>query len=129
MATATAPTTDQQYAFRNNTQGWLNVMKWDVLAAAYKSRPVRSGEIVSLTVQEQKLTAEMHEDPKNNPFVTRSIQWRDVKDPELIVREIDAPLLEHIADYEGASRPIGVTLGAADDREEGGTPDVPPVHR
>lgn len=125
MATATATGTTR-YAFRNNTQGWLSAVKFDYRGDP-RSVPVRSGEIVSLSAEEQRLTAEAHADPKDNPFVVRRIQWRDTNDPETVVKEFDAPLLEYIADHESAARPIGVT-GQADTREEGGTPDVPPVH-
>lgn len=125
MAEATVAATTR-YAFRNNTQGWLSVVKFDYRNDP-KSVPVRSGAVVSLSEDEQRLTAEAHADPKDNPFVVRRIQWRDLSDPELIVKEFDAPLLEYIADHESAERPIGVT-GRADTREETGTPDVPPVH-
>lgn len=121
---------DQRFAFRNNTQGWLNALRKDH-TGVYRSVPVAPETIVTLTREEQRLTAESHAEPRDNPFIDHEIKHFDPHTAD-VIRTFRAPLLELQASYEGTERPIGVEdapVGSADSREEGGTPDAQPRGR
>src|SRR5437763_614293 len=75
MGVATAEAVEKK-CYRNNTAGWLGVVKLDHLGAE-RGHPVEPYGQVWLSDDEAILTARAPRDPKDNPFVEQTFQFYD----------------------------------------------------
>lgn len=112
MSTATAA--PEETIFRNTTQGWLGAVKIDGRGVK-ESVAIEPGGTISLTEEEQAVTARAPRDPQNNPFLEQEYEIRDPNTGEVLESGRRAPLAP---DTEERFIP---GAGSRDDREETGT--------